>query len=122
MSNNTIQTPAEILISSAVKTVGKREFLKTVENIFGIPQKTSGSRTKKTVSQEHQCEARVKGERTGFKNGRFVLIEQARCDRKEVSTDSHLCAIHSNQVAKFGSLPHGRATEELTEELKNIFV
>lgn len=121
MSDNTSQTPAEILISSAIKSVGKREFLKTVERMFSI-LKNQKHKTPQTVSQEHQCEARVKGERTGMKIGRFVLFEQQRCPRAQIDTSSHLCAIHTNQVNKLGELPFGRTTEELNDDLRKTFV
>jgi hypothetical protein len=120
MSDNTIQTPAEILISSAVKTVGKREFLKTVERMFGKVKQST--KTKTTVSQETQCEARVKGDRTGMKIGRHVIFESQRCPRGEVDSSTHLCAIHTNQVAKLGSLPFGRSAEELNDDLRKSFV
>ena len=120
MSDNTIQTPAEILISSAVKTVGKREFLKTVEKMFGKVKQQS--KQKLPVSQETQCQARVKGDRTGLKIGRHVLFESLRCDRAEVDSITHFCKIHSNQIAKLGELPYGRATQELSDELRKTFV
>ena len=112
---------AEILINSAIKTVGKREFLKTVEKIFGSKQ-TKASRTKTSVNEGTQCQARVKGERTGLKIGRHVLFEQARCDRNETDTDTHLCAIHKNQIHKFQTLPYGLVSEDLTDELRKTFV
>ena len=114
------QTPAEILILSAIKTVGKREFLKTVERIFRKEKKESVKQTKQ-ILQKIQCEARVKGERTGIKIGRHVQFEQARCDREEIDYISHLCAIHTNQVNKLGELPFGRVTEELDETLSKTF-
>jgi hypothetical protein len=42
-----------------------------------------------------------------------------RCARGQVSDG--LCAIHCNQVTKFGGLPLGKFTEPLTEELKKVF-
>ncbi len=131
MSDNQYQTPAEILIRSAVHTVGKREFLKTVASLFGtkkvVPTKVGGSstrkpRTKHEVPAEQLCAARVKGVRTGIKIGRFVLFESSRCDRKEVDGSTHLCAIHTNQVKKVGSLPFGLAADPLTEEQQKTFV
>lgn len=123
-SDNSQQTPAEILIQSVVKTVGKREFLKTVEKMFENLKIKTKNRTQSEVkiSPETQCEARVKGERTGIKIGRFVQFEQERCNRAEIDSISHLCAIHTNQVKKLGSLPFGRSTEELSEELRKTFV
>jgi hypothetical protein len=114
-------TPAEILINSVIKTVGKREFLKTVERMFRSSNKNQKKQQTKP-SQEIQCEARVKGERTGIKIGRHVQFEQARCDRSEIDTSTHLCAIHTNQEKKFGDLPFGRVTQELSEELSKTFV
>jgi predicted Holliday junction resolvase-like endonuclease len=116
MSNDNVQTPAVVLIMSAVKTVGKREFLKTVKSIFGTKQTPRA--VKETVAEE-QCEARVKGERTGIKAGRYVLFDAVRCDRQQV--DEKLCAIHRNQVKKFGELLFGRVTEPLTDKLKKVF-
>ena len=122
MSNNSPQSPAEVLIMSAVKSVGKREFLKTVERLFETKHKTSANqREKPTVAPEEQCVARVKGDRTGLKVGRFVLFDAKRCPRHEVSTESHLCAIHTNQVAKVGNLPLGTHTTPLTEDMKKVF-
>lgn len=120
MSDISSQTPAEILIGSVVKSVGKREFLKTVEKMF---EKVKAPRVSvKEVSSDNQCEARVKGQRTGVKIGRFVLFEEARCDRKEIDSSSHLCAIHTNQLKKIGDLHFGRFTEELSDELRKTFV
>ena len=131
MSDNHSQTPAEILISSVVRSIGKREFLKTVEKMFSLSNKISSTkvvasqrkpRTKQEVPAELQCVARVKGARTGIKIGRFVLFESSRCDRKEVDGSSHLCAIHTNQVKKFSALPFGIASDPLTEEQAKTFV
>jgi hypothetical protein len=124
MSDNTIQTPAEILINSAIKTVGKREFLKTVERIYDVSfgKVKQTPKVKASISQETQCEARVKGERTGMKIGRFVLFESQRCPRGEVDSSTHLCAIHTNQVNKLGGLPFGRSAEELNDNLRKTFV
>ena len=135
MSDNQNKTPAEILIRSAVHTVGKREFIKTVASLFGTKKDTASKvggattaavtrkpRTKHEVPFELQCVARVKGARTGIKIGRFVLFESARCDRKEVDGSSHLCAIHTNQVKKTGALPFGKAADALTEEQQKTFV
>ena len=122
MSNNSSQSPAEVLIMSAVKTVGKREFLKTVERLFQTTQKpTPAERQKTEVSVEEQCLARVKGDRTGLKVGRFVLFDAKRCSRHEVNTESHLCAIHTNQVTKFGALPFGAHDSPLTDDMKKVF-
>lgn len=121
MSNNSVQTPAEVLVKSAVKTVGKREFLKTVERLFDTKQKTNSHRQKAEVSADVQCLARVKGDRTGLKVGRFVLFDAYRCPRHEVSLETHLCAIHANQVAKFGGLSFGTHESPLTEDMKKVF-
>ena len=117
MSDNS--TVAEILVASAVKTVGKREFLKTVEKVFGKKESEKEVRVKMDVPADEKCEARMKGERTGIKVGRYVLFDAVRCGRKEV--DSHLCAIHSNQVTKFGELPLGLFKDPITDELKKVF-
>lgn len=112
-------TVAEILVNSAVKTVGKREFLKTVEKLFGKKECEKEVRIKTDVPADEKCEARMKGERTGIKVGRYVLFDAVRCSRKGV--DSHLCAIHSNQVTKFGELPLGLFKDPITDELKKVF-
>jgi len=118
MSNN---TPAEVLILSAVKSVGKREFLKTFDRLFG--NKNFNLRAtkckKEVVDVEKQCEARVKGERTGIKAGRFVLFEAARCQRHHSA--GGLCPIHNNQNTKFGALPLGRSQDPLTDGQKKVF-
>jgi len=109
---------AEILIQATVKSVGKREFLKTVEKLYG-EKKDKTQRSKTDVPADVKCIARVKGDRTGMKVGRYVIFDVARCDRKEI--DGHLCAIHSNQVAKFGELPYGAYNDPITEDLKKVF-
>jgi len=119
MSNNNSQTPAEVLIMSAVKTVGKRNFLRTVNRLFDLG-KDKKVRQKSEVSIENQCEARVKGDRTGVKVGRYVLFEPLRCDRREISTRTHLCHIHSNQIVKFSKLCLGRINDPI-DDYKNIF-
>jgi hypothetical protein len=120
------ESVAEILIHSAVKTVGKREFLKGVEKIFGKGEVQQSTNRKKRelheVKEEEQCCARVKGPRTGIKIGRFVLFEQARCTRKQIDGTTHLCSICTNRVKKFGSLPYGRLADPLTEEERKTFV
>ena len=118
MSNNESNSPADILILSAVKTVGKREFLKTVERIFKTTEVKE--RHKKSVGDGEQCEARVKGDRTGMKVGRYVLFDSCRCPRREVN-DTHLCAIHKNQLDKFGELNYGKYTEPLNDMQKKVF-
>jgi len=121
MSSDVPQTPAMVLITSAVKTVGKREFLKTVEEVFGLKNSkdVKQPRKKTDVPVDKQCVARVKGERTGIKVGRHVLFEATRCPRHE--SDAHLCPIHSNQVKKFGKLMFGSHADPLTEEQKKVF-
>lgn len=122
MSSDPNTTPAEILINATIKMVGKREFLKTIEKLYGIQKApVNGLRHKVDVPAESQCSARCKGERTGIKVGRYVLFDNVRCERKEVDEENHLCAIHSNQVAKFGELPFGKFEEPLTEDLKKVF-
>ena len=108
---------SDVLVNAAVKAVGKREFLKSVEKLYGVKEKL---RVKSDVPADSQCLARCKGDRTGLKVGRYVLFDNVRCVRKEIGMD-HLCAIHSNQTEKFGALPLGRFNEPLTEELKKVF-
>jgi hypothetical protein len=120
MSTTEFSAPADVLINAAVKMVGKREFLKAVEKLYGITKSTVEKvRNKSEVPVEEQCVARTKGDRTGMKVGRYVLFDNLRCSRGQVS-DS-LCAIHCNQVTKFGTLPLGKASEPLTDELKKVF-
>lgn len=120
-------TVAQVLITSAVKVVGKREFLKTVETMFGVSRKVSGGavgvkgekkprkpRTLKVVPEENRCCARVKGDVSAVV-GKRHLFEGAQCTRGRLA-EKELCAIHSNQVEKFGSLPDGLIHEKLTEE------
>ena len=124
MSNNESATVAETLIMSAVKTVGKREFLRTVERLFGSGEAKAPElkmRKKTQVHSAEQCVARVKGERTGMKVGRFVLFDAQRCERQQISADSHLCPIHTNQVKKFGELSLGTVDAALTENQKKVF-
>ena len=122
MSNNANQTPAEILITSAVKTVGKRDFLRTVERLFNLNgAKISKQRQKTVVLEDKQCCARVKGDRTGMKVGRYVLFDAKRCPRSEVSSDTHMCVIHSNHQVKHGELPLGKFSQPLTEDQKKVF-
>jgi len=123
MSSENTPTPAEILVLSAVKSVGKREFLKTVDTLFNVrkPLGEKQERKKAEVPADKQCSARVKGDRTGLKAGRHVLFEATRCPRHELSSDTHLCRIHSNQINKFGSLPFGKVDEGLTDSQKKVF-
>lgn len=112
------KTPAEILIESAVKTVGKREFLRTVEKLYS-PKKVIRM-LKESPPVEAQCAARVKGDRNGIKAGRFVLFEAARCSRGAVE-GKEICCIHINQEKKHGNLPLGLYASPLTEEQKKVF-
>lgn len=120
MSTDIAATPAEILIQSVMKTVGKREFLKTVESLF--PTKASKARkayVRRTApSQDNQCVARVKGARTG-KDGRRVQYAAEQCPRHK--HEDGLCKVHHNQMAKFGALTFGSVVEPLDEELEAIF-
>jgi hypothetical protein len=120
MSADTVATPAEILIQSVMKTIGKREFLKTVERLF--PTKASKARKayvrREAPSQENQCVARVKGDRTG-KDGRRVQYTAGQCPRHK--HEGGLCKVHHNQMAKFGALTFGSVVEPLDEELEAIF-
>ncbi len=117
-------TIAQVLVESAVKVVGKREFLKTVETMFGV-SKSGGAvkskekkprkpRTLKPVPEDNRCCARVKGDVSAVV-GKRHLFESARCTRGCVAS-SDLCAIHRNQSEKFGALPDGRIGETLTND------
>ena len=59
MSTDSVLTPADILIQSVMKTIGKREFLKTVERLF--PTKVAKERKaysrRPLASEEEQCSA-----------------------------------------------------------------
>jgi len=112
---------AEILIASAVKTVGKREFLKTVEKMYTMAKQAPlKPRTKVSVPADVQCLARKKGDRTGIKAGKHVLYDAVRCERREVD-GTHLCAVHTNTVKRHGSLPLGLFTDPLTEDTRKVF-
>jgi hypothetical protein len=120
MSTDSVLTPADILIQSVMKTIGKREFLKTVERLF--PTKVAKERKaysrRPLASDEEQCSARVKGDRTG-KNGRRVQYTVAQCTRHK--NDGGLCKVHQNQMTKFGALPYGLVTDPIDEDLEAIF-
>ncbi len=107
------KTVAEILHESALKTVGKRELLKSFQKLF------EKEKQKQRQPIQKQCQARVKGDRTGVKVGRYVLFDNQQCCRE--AREGELCAIHSNQVKKFGALPLGLMTSPLTEEQKKVF-
>lgn len=113
---------AEILIASVIKSVGKRVFLKTVEQMTKHQEKSAPTvqRVKQAVPAECMCVARKKGERTGIKAGKHVLYDAVRCERKGVDSETHLCAIHTNMMKK-GSLPFGLYSDPLTEEAKKVF-
>jgi hypothetical protein len=120
MGDNQNSSTAELLVNAAVKSVGKREFLKTIEKIFGIKKNTSEKvRHKSNVPADYRCVARMKGDRTGMKVGRYVLFDNMRCERKGINGE--LCAIHTNQMEKFGALHYGRYDEPITEELQKVF-
>ena len=120
MLSNEQSAPAEVLINAAVKMVGKRAFLKAVEKMYGIKKDAVDKvRHNTEVPVESQCLARIKGDRTGMKAGRYVIFDNLRCARGKVS--DCLCAIHCNQVTKFSGLPLGKFTEPLSDELKKIF-
>ena len=120
MGDNQNSSTAELLIHAAVKSVGKREFLKTIEKMFGIKKNSCEKvRHKSNVPADSRCVARMKGDRTGMKVGRYVLFDNVRCDRKGINGE--LCAIHTNQMDKFGALHYGRHDEPITEELQKIF-
>ena len=121
MSDNNNSSTAELLVCAAVKSVGKREFFKTVEKLYGIKKVVVDKvRHKSHVPADSRCVARMKGDRTGMKVGRYVLFDNVRCDRKGIN-EQHLCAIHTNKVEKFGALPCGKFTDPITDELKKVF-
>lgn len=119
MSENKNSVAAEVLVNASIKTVGKREFLKAVEKVLGNKKSEKDVRQKTEVPSDEKCIARVKGERTGIKVGRHVLFDSLCCDRKGL--DNKLCAIHLNQMTKFGELPYGLYNEPITDELKKVF-
>jgi hypothetical protein len=124
MSSDTAPTASELLVSSVVKMVGKREFLKTVERLF--PTKCSNVKVRKMSTrrppptEEEQCCAMVKGARTGVKNGRNVLYYKAKCPRHK-NGDDGLCIIHQNRVAKYGILQFGLFSDPLSDDMKKVF-
>jgi hypothetical protein len=113
---------AKVLVDFVIKSVGKRHFLKAVEEILPAAKSTKVERKKNPVSNEVQCVARVKGARTGLKVGRHVLFESARCEKEEKDKETHLCAVHRNQVTKFGQTLWGLCTVPLTDEQRKVFV
>ena len=108
---------AETLVQFVVKSVGKREFLKTVEKLF--PKTTKAKLEQIPVRPDVQCDARVKGERTGIKAGRHVLFDAQRCPRAR-SEGSRLCCIHENQVKK-EKFHLGYVNAPLTDAQKKVF-
>ena len=113
---------AEILIASVIKSVGKRVFLKTVSKMFKNTEKpATKERVKQVVPAECMCVARKKGERTGIKAGKHVLYDAVRCGRREVDSETHLCAVHTNVVSRKGSLSFGEHTDPLTDDMKKVF-
>jgi len=112
---------ADTLVKFVVKSVGKREFLKSVNRLFPRTSKsdTKGEQVDKPVPTpvENQCEARVKGERTGIKAGRHVLFDAQQCARKDTS---RLCCIHKNQVKK-QKFNLGYVNDPLTDAQKKVF-
>lgn len=120
MSKNESDNTNELIINAIVKMVGKREFLKTVEKLYGFKKvPVDKVKNKSEVPAESRCVARTKGDRTGMKVGRYVIFDNTRCTREQVSDG--VCAVHYNQVTKFGELPLGKFTEPITEELKKVF-
>jgi len=120
---------AEILIASVIKSIGKRQFLKEAEKVSLTAGKSNANangnananpRVKLPVPAEIQCIARKKGDKTGIKAGKHVLYDSIRCPRKE-SSDTHLCVVHTNTVARKGSLLYGVHSEPLTEDCKKVF-
>jgi hypothetical protein len=113
---------AEILIASVIKSVGKRVFLKTVSKMFKNTEKPSTKeRVKQVVPAECMCVARKKGERTGIKAGKHVLYDAVRCGRREIDSETHLCAVHTNVISRKGGLPFGEYTDALTDDMKKVF-
>ena len=112
---------ADTLVRFVVKSIGKREFLKSVDRLF--PKSKSSSKAAKVehtpVQTDKQCEARVKGERTGIKAGRYVLFDAQRCPRARVE-GGQLCCIHENQVKK-EKFHLGYVNAPLTDAQKKVF-
>jgi hypothetical protein len=116
---------AKILVDFVLQSVGKRQFLKVIEEMFGLSASTAQvkkERKKSEVTAGEQCVARVKGVRTGLKVGRHVLFEAQRCEKREKDSSNHLCAVHTNQVAKFGQTLFGLSTSPLTDDQRKVFV
>ena len=87
---------ADILIASVVKSIGKRDFLKTVEKMYtNRNQSPLKPRVKVSVPADSQCLARKKGDRTGIKAGKHVLYDAVRCGRREVD-DTHLSVSYTH--------------------------
>lgn len=139
MSDTSENTTAHVLIESAVRSVGKREFLKTIEKMFGLSRTKSkvvsdqpkkrgpkpGSvrkpRVIEEVSSENRCCARVKGDIVNVIGNRHLYASE-QCTRSRLDAEGGLCAIHRNQVGKFGDLPDGRVNTPLTEQQQKKFV
>jgi len=120
MSDNTKYTAAESLVECVIKSLGKKAFLKAVEKVCGdLKGSRRKTRTKHSVPAELQCCARIRGERTGIKAGKFVLYDNVKCARKLES--QRLCAIHQNEITKKGELKYGIFGECLTELQKKVF-
>jgi hypothetical protein len=120
MSDNLKYTAAESLVECVIKSLGKKVFLKAVEKVCGnLKGSKRKTRSKHTIPAEHQCCARIRGERTGIKAGKFVLYDNVKCARKLES--QLLCAIHENELKKKGQLKYGIFGESLTELQKKVF-
>lgn len=120
MSTQQINPAHESLVECVVNAIGKRSFLKIVNKLFGETATNKRKvRTKREIPADMCCMARVKGEKTGIKAGKYVLYDSIRCDRRII--DNSLCAIHLNQQEKKGELVYGLYSEELTDEQKKVF-
>ncbi len=107
------KTVADVFLEAALRAVGKRELMKSFEKLF--PKE----KVREKTPVQNPCEARVKGERTGIKVGRYVLFDAQQCSRE--TREGRVCAVHGNQIRKFGTLPLGYYPDPLTEEQKKVF-
>ena len=111
---------AEILIASVLKSVGKREFLKTVNTMFNRKEKLATQRVPRVVPDEEMCVARKKGDPTGIKVGKHMLYHPVRCGRRCLA-GKKLCIVHNKVASQKGQLPLGIYSDPLTDDVKNIF-
>ena len=118
MADQQINPAHESLVTCVVDAIGKRSFLKIVNKLFGETTQRK-ARTKREVPADMCCMARIKGDKTGIKAGKYVLYDSKQCDRKILKDE--LCAIHSNHITKKGNLLYGKFNEALTDEQKKVF-